>query len=212
MICVFFSSILWTYRENCFNIHDLADNQALPACAVVSRGKNRFSHFLSVCLLIVQDEVYDEIYNVVGDSDRDLTPEDMANMPYLEQVIKETLRLYPTISVFTRQLVDDIKVSKYHLLSMLSLSKAGQHIFHPRSWLKPCFLVIANYVLPKGASVTVSPMVTHRCPHLYPNPDVFNPDNFSVENVAKRHKYSYIAFSGGSRGCIGRSGVVWLHV
>lgn len=62
--------------------------------------------------------MYDEIYNVVGDSDRDLTPEDVANMPYLEQVFKETLRMFPTISVFTRQLVDDIKVSEYLLLSM----------------------------------------------------------------------------------------------
>ena len=60
-----------------------------------------------------QDEVYNEIYNVVGDSDRDLTPEDTANFVYLEQVIKETLRMYPTISVFTRQLVEDIKISEY---------------------------------------------------------------------------------------------------
>ncbi|CAI6354070.1 unnamed protein product [Macrosiphum euphorbiae] len=129
------------------------------------------------CLLLlaihqdIQDEVYDEIYNVVGDSDRELTPEDTANFSYLEQVIKETLRMYPTISVFTRQLVEDVKVT--------------------------------NYVLPRGASVTISPIVTHHCPHLYPNPEAFNPDNFSVENVAKRHKYSYIAFSGGPRGCIG---------
>ena len=65
------------------------------------------------------------------------------------------------------------------------------------------FPVTANYVLPRGASVTISPIVTHHCPHLYPNPGVFNPENFSVENVAKRHKYSYIAFSGGPRGCIG---------
>jgi len=70
---------------------------------------------------------------------------------------------------------------------------------------KACVLknILANYVLPRGASVTISPIVTHHCPHLYPNPEAFNPDNFSVENVAKRHKYSYIAFSGGPRGCIG---------
>lgn len=73
-----------------------------------------------------QNEVYDEIYNVVGDSDRDLTPEDTANFVYLEQVIKETLRMYPTISVFTRQLVEDIKVSEYchmcHSVCCYSLS------------------------------------------------------------------------------------------
>lgn len=49
---------------------------------------------------------------MVGDTDRDLTPEDVANLSYLEQVIKETLRMYPTISVFTRQLADDVKVSE----------------------------------------------------------------------------------------------------
>ncbi|VVC26884.1 Cytochrome P450,Cytochrome P450, E-class, group IV,Cytochrome P450, conserved site [Cinara cedri] len=120
----------------------------------------------------VQDEVYDELYNVVGDDiERNLTPEDMAKLVYMEQVLKETLRMYPTISVFTRQLSEDIRVT--------------------------------NHVLPKGASVTISPMVTHHCPRLYPNPGVFNPDRFSAENVAKRHKYSYIAFSGGARGCIG---------
>ncbi|XP_050438039.1 cytochrome P450 4C1-like [Adelges cooleyi] len=129
------------------------------------------------CLLLlaihqdVQNEVYDEIYNVVGDSDREMTPDDTAKLVYLEQVLKETLRLFPIISVFTRQLQDDIKLS--------------------------------HYVLPKGTSVTISPMVTHHCPLLYPDPYAFNPDNFSPENVANRHKYSYIAFSGGPRGCIG---------
>jgi len=46
-------------------------------------------------------------------------------------------------------------------------------------------------------------MSTHHSPDLYPNPWSFNPENFSPENVAKRHKYSFIPFSGGPRGCIG---------
>lgn len=46
-------------------------------------------------------------------------------------------------------------------------------------------------------------MSTHHLPELYPNPWSFNPDNFDPENVNKRHKFSFIAFSGGPRGCIG---------
>lgn len=49
----------------------------------------------------------------------------------------------------------------------------------------------------------VSPYVTQRCPRLYPDPDHFNPENFSPKNEMSRHKFSFLAFSGGSRGCLG---------
>lgn len=63
--------------------------------------------------------------------------------------------------------------------------------------------LIANYELPKGTNVFVSPYITHRCPELYPNPNSFNPENFSPENELDRHKFSFLAFSGGPRGCLG---------
>lgn len=44
----------------------------------------------------------------------------------------------------------------------------------------------------------------HRLEYLYPNPDVFNPDNFLPENTAKRHYYAFVPFSAGPRSCVGR--------
>lgn len=82
--------------------------------------------------------MYDELYNVVGDSDRELTPEDMVNFTYLEQVLKETLRMYPTISVFTRQLVEDIKVCK----NRLYLKSRPVHLHKHNVWVILSFFVI----------------------------------------------------------------------
>lgn len=68
---------------------------------------------------MIQDEVYDEIYNVVGDTDRELTPEDTAKFTYLEQVLKETLRMYPILSVFTRKLAEDVKICEFEYLIII---------------------------------------------------------------------------------------------
>lgn len=66
------------------------------------------------------------------------------------------------------------------------------------------FIVSNNIVLPKGSTCYLCPLATHRDSASYSNPTSFNPDNFSPENIAKRHKYSFIGFSGGPRGCIGK--------
>lgn len=53
--------------------------------------------------------------------------------------------------------------------------------------------------------IVIIPLKTQRHPEIYKNPMVWNPDNFAPEEIKKRHRYSFVAFSGGPRGCIGRS-------
>ncbi|KAL4123116.1 hypothetical protein QTP88_015346 [Uroleucon formosanum] len=131
------------------------------------------------CLLMlaidqdIQDKVYDEIYDIFGESDRTITIEDTTRLVYLEQVLKEILRMYPVAPLILREMQGDLKIFS------------------------------SDYILPKGTICVVSILATHYSPDLYPNPWSFNPENFSPENVAKRHKYSFIPFSGGPRGCIG---------
>ncbi|KAF2894690.1 hypothetical protein ILUMI_11483 [Ignelater luminosus] len=62
---------------------------------------------------------------------------------------------------------------------------------------------LENCVLPEGSTIAIIIMAMHRNPTQFPNPDVFNPDNFLPERIKARHPYSFIPFSAGSRTCIG---------
>lgn len=44
---------------------------------------------------------------------------------------------------------------------------------------------------------------THRHRDFWPDAETFDPDRFSPERSKERHSWSFIAFSGGPRACIG---------
>lgn len=44
---------------------------------------------------------------------REATIEDLKSMNYLERVIKETIRLYPSVPGITRKLRHNLNISKY---------------------------------------------------------------------------------------------------
>ncbi len=64
---------------------------------------------------------------------------------------------------------------------------------------------IGEHVIPKGAIVTLSPWVTHRNPHLWPDPERFDPERFAPGKQRERHKFAYFPFGGGPRVCIGNA-------
>ncbi|KAK7604566.1 hypothetical protein V9T40_005752 [Parthenolecanium corni] len=120
----------------------------------------------------VQERAYKEIVQILGTDERPILMEDVSKMVFLEQCIRETLRLFPPGPLILRKATKDISLSD-------------------------------NFILRSGANIIIPPVRVQRHPNLYKNPLMWNPENFSAEEVAKRHKYSFIAFSGGARGCIG---------
>lgn len=120
----------------------------------------------------VQARVYQELKSIFGDSSRECTFADTLEMKYLERVILESLRMYPPVPIIARKINEDVKLAS------------------------------ENYVLPAGCTVVIGTLKVHRREDIYPNPDVFNPDNFLPERTQNRHYYSFIPFSAGPRSCV----------
>ncbi|XP_052740744.1 cytochrome P450 4g15-like [Bicyclus anynana] len=83
-----------------------------------------------------QHRVYEEIQEILGGSERPLTAEDLPNLKYLDAVVKETLRLYPSKPFTMRKCTQDIQ-----LPSGLVLPKGCGVVLHfwgmhrdPRCW------------------------------------------------------------------------------
>ena len=61
----------------------------------------------------------------------------------------------------------------------------------------------AGQTVPRGAYVNYSSWVSHRLPHVFPEPHEFRPDRFAPAARAALPKGAYVPFGGGSRICIG---------
>jgi cytochrome P450 len=62
---------------------------------------------------------------------------------------------------------------------------------------------IGGYQLPAGSVVIISPWAIHRHPRHWAQPEVFDPDRFTPDREAARHRYAYLPFAAGPRACIG---------
>jgi len=63
---------------------------------------------------------------------------------------------------------------------------------------------VESKAFPKGISVMMSIYELHRNPNIWHNPLIFDPENFSPENVKNRGKFNYLPFGAGPRLCIGQ--------
>lgn len=132
-----------------------------------------FTLLMLACHGDIQQKVVEEIQQVFGTSDRRPTHQDLSNLRYLEQVLKESLRMYPSVPSISRLTDGEVKMP-------------------------------SGYTIPSNSIVHIHIYDLHHNPTLYPDPDKFDPERFTVENSKNRHPFAYIPFSAGPRNCIGQ--------
>ncbi len=71
-------------------------------------------------------------------------------------------------------------------------------------------VTLGPYHIPAGAHFFFSQYMMSRTEEYFPDPLRFDPDRFTPEAKAARHKYTYFPFGGGSRQCIGES-FAWME-
>jgi cytochrome P450 len=69
---------------------------------------------------MLQNKVYEELEGIFQGSDRSPTMKDLNEMKYLERVIKEALRLYPSVPYISRETTEDIKIGKCKAARLLT--------------------------------------------------------------------------------------------
>jgi cytochrome P450 / NADPH-cytochrome P450 reductase len=123
----------------------------------------------------VLKKAYEEVDRVFG-GDLLVKPTyaQVTQLTYISQILKETLRLWPPAPAFSLAPLQDETIG-------------------------------GKYRLKKGTFVNILVGVLHRDPAVWgPNPEAFDPDNFSREAEAKRPANAWKPFGNGQRACIGR--------
>ncbi|WP_018348447.1 cytochrome P450 [Longispora albida] len=77
---------------------------------------------------------------------------------------------------------------------------------YPGSWMIPRKAreadTIAGVAIPAGANIVLTPFLTHRLPHLWPDPEVFDPERFAPDK--QRHQFAWYPFGEGVHKCLGQ--------
>ncbi|GMN38500.1 hypothetical protein TIFTF001_007726 [Ficus carica] len=117
----------------------------------------------------------------------------LSEMDVLYRSIKEALRLHPPLIMLLRSSHSDFSVE----------TREGK-----------------QYDIPKGHIVATSPAFANRLPHVFKDPDRYDPDRFATgrEEDKVAGPFSYISFGGGRHGCLGEPfaylqiKAIWSHL
>ncbi|BES88976.1 cytochrome P450 [Nesidiocoris tenuis] len=104
------TGLKWGFTQN---------DMAVLSKDIYLAGTDATSTTMASCLAFLamfpehQKKVYDELFEIFGDSDRDPTLDDLKKMVYLEMCLKEALR-HCAPAAITRRLSSDIQIENYH--------------------------------------------------------------------------------------------------
>ena len=123
----------------------------------------------------IQERLQKDIDRACEDTDEDQLPpyQSIQDVTYLDAILNETMRRYSPFGLVPRGCIKDYKVPGTDL------------------------------IIEKGTDIEIPVSGIHMNPDFYPNPEVFDPEHFSKEAVARRHPMAFLGFGQGPRNCIG---------
>eukprot|EP00276_Gloeochaete_wittrockiana_P024171 CAMPEP_0184368016 /NCGR_PEP_ID=MMETSP1089-20130417/160884_1 /TAXON_ID=38269 ORGANISM="Gloeochaete wittrockiana, Strain SAG46.84" /NCGR_SAMPLE_ID=MMETSP1089 /ASSEMBLY_ACC=CAM_ASM_000445 /LENGTH=486 /DNA_ID=CAMNT_0026710181 /DNA_START=82 /DNA_END=1539 /DNA_ORIENTATION=- len=124
----------------------------------------------------VEKKIVEEVREILGD-EMNPTQEQLKKLKYTVAVIKETLRLYPSVPTIARSMTEDTEV--------VSDGK--------------------KYIIQKGVDVLIYPYIIHRQEAFWPDPEAFIPERHLDRASSGAESYAYVPFSAGPRNCIGQN-------
>ncbi|XP_015600259.1 cytochrome P450 6k1 [Cephus cinctus] len=155
------------------------DNLVAQAAIFFTGGFETSSSAMSFSLyeLALQPEIQRklrvEILEALEDKNGELTYDMVANLPYLNMVVSETLRKYPPLPFLDRETNMDYKLPGTDL------------------------------IVEKGTPVYIPLQGLHYDPQYFPDPEKFDPERFSEENKKNIPPCVYMPFGEGPHICIG---------
>ena len=112
----------------------------------------------------IQDRLRAEIEEVLEKHDGEVTYDAIMEMKYLDMVFNETARKHPVIDNQLRRSTKDYKIPN------------------------------TNLVIPADTQIIIPVIGINYDTKYYENPDEFDPERFTDENIKKRHPFAFIPF------------------
>ncbi|KAK8769494.1 hypothetical protein V5799_014043 [Amblyomma americanum] len=158
----------------------LTEDEALSQCVVFFIGGQdttssviAYTAYLLALHPDVQQRLQEEVDNCIKEHGEEPSLDDISKLKYLNCVISESLRLYPPAVFVDRTACEDFTFGD------------------------------TGFKLPKNCVVRVPVYAMHHDPEYFEDPEKFDPERFSEENVGLIRPYSYLPFGAGPRNCIG---------
>lgn len=121
--------------------------------------------------------VKSELATAIPDKNTVPSYSDIETLPYFNACIKEALRLHPGV-----------------MSRMPRISPDTDIVYHDKK------IAGKTYVVPRGTTASMSTHITHSNPEVFEEPYEFRPQRWIDHPLLSR---AFIAFSRGSRNCVG---------
>ncbi|XP_051167209.1 uncharacterized protein LOC127285302 [Leptopilina boulardi] len=155
------------------------DNLLAQALTIFAAGYDTSSSTMSFALFELaknremQSKLREEINGAIKKNNGQITYEMTTDLEYLDMIVSETLRMYPTLPFIDRKTTKNYKIEETGL------------------------------IIEKGTPILIPMLGFHYDEKYFPNPYNFNPERFSSDKKSSINPYVYLPFGIGARNCIG---------